>query len=153
MVDYHSERGGGWWRSAPRIGALRARTIVAWLRRREATLGMKVAEDADTAFLMPAEWSAAKFEGFGGAKDGDTVVVIGGDPTEPRLAPFEHLACRGAVRRGREQLRAEPGARLRSFALSTILLRCTPTCTATATGRRPCTLIRANSSGLSCEAW
>ena len=55
LIDYCNARGGSWWRSVPRIGALRARTIVAWLRRHEATLGMKVAADVDTASLVPAE--------------------------------------------------------------------------------------------------
>lgn len=68
----------------PRIGALRARTIVAWLRRHEATLGVKVAADVHTASLVPT--------GVAGAEGGDSVIVIGGDPAEPRLAPFEHLA-------------------------------------------------------------
>ncbi|MDR5781228.1 phage integrase family protein [Caballeronia sp. LZ065] len=86
LIDYCNARGGSWWRSVPRIGALRARTIVAWLRRHEATLGMKVAADVDTASLVPAEIR----ESDGEARD--RVLVIGGDPSEPRLAPFEHLA-------------------------------------------------------------
>ena len=88
LVEYCNARGGNWWRSVPRIGALRARTIVAWLRRHEATLGVNVAADVDTASLVPT--GAAKRD------DGETfhagVIVIGGDPSEPRLAPFEHLA-------------------------------------------------------------
>ncbi|TCF97039.1 hypothetical protein BZM26_33960 [Paraburkholderia strydomiana] len=43
LIEYCNARGGSWWRSVPRIGALRARTLTAWLRRHEATLGMKVA--------------------------------------------------------------------------------------------------------------
>ncbi|VXC81730.1 Integrase [Burkholderia sp. 8Y] len=84
LIEYCNARGGSWWRSVPRIGALRARTIVAWLRRHEATLGAKVAADVDTASLVPASASAGKGD--------DRVIVVGGDPSAPRLAPFEHLA-------------------------------------------------------------
>ncbi|KIG11261.1 Protein of unknown function DUF3701 [Burkholderia sp. MR1] len=84
LIDYCNARGGSWWRSVPRIGALRARTIVAWLRRHEATLGVKVAADVDTTTLVPT----SPREG----KGADRVIVVGGDPGEPRLAPFEHLA-------------------------------------------------------------
>jgi integrase len=87
LIDYCNARGGSWWRSVPRIGALRARTLVAWLRRHEATLGAKVAADVDIASLVPSATGAVK-RGQGG----DDVIVIGGDPSAPRLAPFEHLA-------------------------------------------------------------
>ncbi|SAL82559.1 integrase [Caballeronia choica] len=83
LIDYCNARGGSWWRSVPRIGALRARTLVAWLRRHEATLGAKVATDVDVAPLVSA--------GASEAKRGDGVIVIVGDPLEPRLAPFERL--------------------------------------------------------------
>ncbi|WP_175946356.1 site-specific integrase [Caballeronia sp. BCC1704] len=84
LIEHCNARGGSWWRSVPRIGALRARTIVAWLRRHEATLGAKVAADVDTASLVPASASAGKGD--------DRVIVVGGDPNTPRLAPFEQLA-------------------------------------------------------------
>ncbi|MGY6164160.1 phage integrase family protein [Paraburkholderia strydomiana] len=84
LVEYCNARGGSWWRSVPRIGALRARLIVAWLRRHEATLGVRVADDVDTTSLLPGRTD--------GEKGGDCLVVIGGDPSQPRLAPFEHLA-------------------------------------------------------------
>ncbi|SAK75092.1 integrase [Caballeronia temeraria] len=84
LVDYCNARGGSWWRSVPRIGALRARTLVAWLRRHETTLGVKVAADVDTMSLVPADSSRPK--------SGDAVVMIGGHPGEPQLAPFEYLA-------------------------------------------------------------
>nr|WP_309789584.1 phage integrase family protein [Caballeronia sp. LZ019] len=84
LIDYCNARGGSWWRSVPRIGALRARAIVAWLRRHEATLGVQVAADVDTASLVPASVNEGK-----GA---DRVIVVGGDQSAPRLAPFEHLA-------------------------------------------------------------
>jgi len=88
LVEWCNARGGNWWRSVPRIGALRARTIVAWLRRHEATLGAKVAADVDAAPLVPAEAVGVTGESRGV----DRVIVIGGDRHEPQLAPFEHLA-------------------------------------------------------------
>ncbi|WP_408295717.1 phage integrase family protein, partial [Paraburkholderia sp. RL17-373-BIF-A] len=105
LITYCNARGGIWWRSVPRIGALRARTIIAWLRRHEATLGLKVAADVDTASFVPAETSGAGFEGQGGAKSGNSVVVIGGDSSEPRLAPFEHLAVPAELSGGNENYR------------------------------------------------
>nr|WP_284506709.1 hypothetical protein [Caballeronia sp. GAWG1-5s-s] len=39
---------------------MRARAIVAWLRRHEATLGVKVAADVDTASLVPTRTSEGK---------------------------------------------------------------------------------------------
>ncbi|MEZ2311103.1 phage integrase family protein [Paraburkholderia sp. RCC_158] len=83
LTAYCNARGGSWWRSVPRIGALRARALVAWLRRHETTLGVKVAADVDTASLVPADT---------GSVERPDLVVVGGDPREPRLAPFESLA-------------------------------------------------------------
>lgn len=47
LVATCNRRGGSWWRSVPRIGLLRARTIVAWLRRHAGTLGVTVTADVD----------------------------------------------------------------------------------------------------------
>ncbi|CAL8480929.1 phage integrase family protein [Caballeronia sp. S22] len=95
LIDYCNARGGSWWRSVPRIGALRARAIVAWLRRHETTLGTNVAADVDTASLVPAETGVTgerRGERPGEVQGADPFIVIGGDVHEPRLAPFEHLA-------------------------------------------------------------
>lgn len=48
FVAYCNARGGSWWRSVPRIGAGRARHLVAWLRRHAASLGVSVEADVDT---------------------------------------------------------------------------------------------------------
>ncbi|CAE6792090.1 Tyrosine recombinase XerC [Paraburkholderia domus] len=88
LIDWCNRHGGSWWRSVPRIGPLRARTIVAWLRRHEATLGARVDADVDERELAPV--AAGQGEGQGGGQG--TVVVIGGPPEAPRLAPFERLA-------------------------------------------------------------
>jgi integrase len=84
LVDYCHTHGGSWWRGVPRIGARRARTLVAWLRRHEATLG-RLAADVETRELAPDEAAA---------------IVIGGSPEAPRLAPFERLAVPGELSGG-----------------------------------------------------
>ncbi|ONS19276.1 hypothetical protein A8E29_23070 [Burkholderia cenocepacia] len=76
LVAYCNRHGGSWWRSVPRIGPLRARTLVAWLRRHETTLGARVDADVDTAPLAPAP---------------DRAIVVG--PGSAALAPLERLAA------------------------------------------------------------
>ncbi|MGF6637436.1 phage integrase family protein, partial [Paraburkholderia sp. MM6662-R1] len=41
LIDFCNGRGGSWWRAVPRIGAGRARLVVAWLRRHEVALGRR----------------------------------------------------------------------------------------------------------------
>ncbi|CAE6959792.1 site-specific integrase [Paraburkholderia domus] len=94
LVDYCNARGGSWWRSVPRIGALRARTLVAWLRRHEKTLGARVDADVDAG---TGSWALVPPDGKGGTDD---LVVIGGNPLAPRLAPFERLAVPAALSGG-----------------------------------------------------
>jgi integrase len=79
LVAYCNAHGGSWWRSVPRIGAHRARVLVAWLRRHEEALGVRVDADVDAGPLVPAV-------GLG------NVVVVGGTIDAPLLAPFERLA-------------------------------------------------------------
>ncbi|CAN7735376.1 tyrosine-type recombinase/integrase [Caballeronia sp. LjRoot29] len=79
LVAYCNSHGGSWWRSVPRIGAHRASVLVAWLRRHEQALGMRVDDDVDAGPLAPAM-------GLG------NVVVVGGSIDAPLLAPFERLA-------------------------------------------------------------
>jgi integrase len=79
LIEYCNSHGGSWWRSVPRIGAHRARVLVAWLRRHEAALGMRIDADIDAGPLVPAV-------GLG------NVVVVGGSIDAPLLAPFERLA-------------------------------------------------------------
>ncbi|KVL65423.1 site-specific integrase [Burkholderia ubonensis] len=55
LVSYCNRRGGAWWRSVPRIGVGRARTVVAWLRRHADTLGDTVAVDVDPVDRLLAE--------------------------------------------------------------------------------------------------
>ncbi|KND58565.1 hypothetical protein BVER_03528 [Candidatus Burkholderia verschuerenii] len=77
LVARCNTHGGTWWRSVPRIGPYHARTIVAWLRRHEASIGVALEADIDTRELVPAAGSA---------------IVIGGPPERPHLASFERMA-------------------------------------------------------------
>jgi len=79
LVAYCNSHGGSWWRSVPRIGAHRASVLVAWLRRHEQALGIRVDDDVNAGPLVPAV-------GVG------NVVVVGGSIDAPLLAPFERLA-------------------------------------------------------------
>jgi hypothetical protein len=48
LIAFCNRRGGSWWRSIPRIGAGRAAIMVAWLRRHETQLRLRVDADVDT---------------------------------------------------------------------------------------------------------
>lgn len=76
LIAYCNRHGGSWWRSIPRIGPLRAKTLVAWLRRHAATLGARVDADVDTTPLTPPPSRA---------------IVVG--PGADGLAPLERLAA------------------------------------------------------------
>src|SRR6202012_5191503 len=84
LIDFCNSNGGSWWRSMPRIGAHRARVLVAWLRRHEKALGKRVDADVDTKPLVPTAGHS-------------NVVVIGGTAEAPQLAPFERLAIPTAL--------------------------------------------------------
>ncbi|HEM7843535.1 TPA: site-specific integrase [Burkholderia multivorans] len=78
LVDFCNRRGGSWWRSVPRIGAWRARVLVAWLRRHADTIGRSVDADVDTAEpLMLAEQTV--------------------EPARGQLVPLERLAVPHAL--------------------------------------------------------
>lgn len=47
LVALCNARGGSWWRTVPRIGAGRARVLVAWLRRHTDALGVAIAVVVD----------------------------------------------------------------------------------------------------------
>ncbi|MDR5749130.1 phage integrase family protein [Caballeronia sp. LZ029] len=48
LVAFCNRRGGSWWRSIPRIGPGRARAIVSWLRRQQASLQLTIDADVDS---------------------------------------------------------------------------------------------------------
>ncbi|MEN8517886.1 phage integrase family protein [Burkholderia sp. RS02] len=76
LVAFCNARGGTWWRAVPRIGAGRARSIVAWLRRHEATIGLRVEADVDARDPLVAPNSQ--------------IVEVGGRASV--LAPLERMA-------------------------------------------------------------
>ncbi|WP_133118015.1 site-specific integrase [Burkholderia ubonensis] len=76
LVAFCNARGGTWWRAVPRIGAGRARNIVAWLRRHEATIGLRVEDDVDARDPLAAPDSQ--------------IVEVGGRASV--LAPLERMA-------------------------------------------------------------
>ena len=76
LIDFCNERGGSWWRAVPRIGAGRARLIVAWLRRHEVGLGRRVDADVDLTDPLAAPPSE--------------LVILDGD--SGALVPLERMA-------------------------------------------------------------
>jgi hypothetical protein len=84
LIAYCNSHGGSWWRSVPRIGVHRARVLVAWLRRHEQALGIRIDADVGAGSPAPAV-------GLG------HVVVVGGSIDAPLLAPFERLAIPTAL--------------------------------------------------------
>ncbi|MCX5544687.1 site-specific integrase [Paraburkholderia sp. CNPSo 3076] len=81
LVAYCNARGGSWWRSVPRIGPGRARLIVAWLRRHERAIGLRVEPDVELADPLVAP-------------DAE-IIAVGGEAG--LLAPLERMAVREAL--------------------------------------------------------
>jgi len=79
LIALCNRRGGTWWRSVPRIGAHRARTVVAWLRRHEDALGRRVDDDVDTSEPLVSA---------------DVVLV---DGAVGKLAPLERMGLNSAL--------------------------------------------------------
>src|SRR5471032_61812 len=55
LIAFCNRRGGSWWRSVPRIGAGRAAVVVAWLRRHESPIQLRVDADVDTRDPLVAD--------------------------------------------------------------------------------------------------
>ncbi|SAK70251.1 integrase [Caballeronia glebae] len=102
LVAFCNRRGGSWWRSIPRIGPGRARAIVSWLRKQQASLQLTIESDVDSEQrdgipLIAAELveiaPAAKVTGSG----------PGSSPSSPEsasrltLAPLERVAVPHAL--------------------------------------------------------
>ncbi|MFP3588494.1 site-specific integrase [Paraburkholderia sp. SIMBA_055] len=79
LVALCNRRGGSWWRPVPRIGASRARHIVAWLRQHEASIGERVVDDVELEDPLVAA---------------DLVVV---DGPRSALVPLERMAVGAAL--------------------------------------------------------
>jgi len=81
LIDFCNRRGGSWWRAVPRIGAGRARHIVACLRQHEDAIGRGVDEDVDPA--DPLAGPAAEL----GEVDGSSRALV----------PLERMAVSGVL--------------------------------------------------------
>jgi integrase len=55
LIAFCNRRGGSWWRSVPRVGAGRAAVVVAWLRRHERHIQLRVDADVDTRDPLVAD--------------------------------------------------------------------------------------------------
>jgi hypothetical protein len=60
LVTFANRRGGSWWRSIPRIGPGRARVIVSWLPKQQASLQLTVEADVDSVEQDGVPWVAAE---------------------------------------------------------------------------------------------
>lgn len=115
LIAFCNRRGGSWWRSIPRIGPGRARAIVSWLRRQQASLQLTIDADVDSAAqegvpLVAAElvevMPAAKVTGSG-PSSGPSAGLHGSGPSRGpgdnseagrlTLAPLERLAVPHAL--------------------------------------------------------
>ncbi|NTZ86212.1 hypothetical protein FCJ61_25210 [Burkholderia metallica] len=84
LIAFCNRRGGRWWRRVPRIGAGRARVLVAWLRTHADSLGATIAADVDTT------------EPLGTAAPADAIALVPADGGR-MLAPLERLAVPHAL--------------------------------------------------------
>ncbi|VVD31171.1 site-specific integrase [Paraburkholderia dioscoreae] len=89
LVDFCNRRGGSWWRAVPRIGLLRARVLVAWLRQHAGTLGAVVTDDVELADPLEAPSSAAR-----------VALVPAGTGRASELAPLERVTLPHALSGG-----------------------------------------------------
>jgi integrase len=78
LVAFCNRRGGSWWRAVPRVGAGRARLIVAWLRRHSDSLGTMVEADVDLNDPLKGDESQ--------------IIEVGG--VHQVLAPLERMSLR-----------------------------------------------------------
>jgi integrase len=97
LIAFCNRRGGSWWRSVPRIGAGRAAVVVAWLRRHESHIQLRVDADVDTCDPLVADevvqvWPAEPIS-FDSDRAGRS------DPQQRRLtlAPLERMAVPSAM--------------------------------------------------------
>jgi hypothetical protein len=105
LVDFCNRHGGNWWRSVPRISPLRARTIVAWLRRHERTLGVGVDADIDERPLV----ATAAGQGAGARRRaGDCRRNRRAAGRRPVLPHSNGSRCRPHCRAGRGRMGRDP---------------------------------------------
>jgi hypothetical protein len=97
LIAFCNRRGGSWWRSIPRIGAGRAAVVVAWLRRHETQLGLRVDKDVDTRDPLVADevvqvWPAGPIRVDAGGEG-----QLEGSLARLTLAPLERMAVPHAL--------------------------------------------------------
>ncbi|SAK88959.1 integrase [Caballeronia catudaia] len=101
LVASCNRRGGGWWRSIPRIGPGRARAIVSWLRKQQASLQLTIDRDVysekqDGVPLIAAELvevvPAVKVTGSGRGSGPSSGPGDNREEARLTLTPFERLA-------------------------------------------------------------
>jgi integrase len=97
LIAFCNQRGGSWWRSIPRIGQGRAAIVVAWLRRHETDLGLRVDADVDTrAPLVAADVVQVRPAGTHRV-DAGGAGQSGSGPVRLTLAPLERMAVPNAL--------------------------------------------------------
>ncbi|WP_175891580.1 site-specific integrase [Burkholderia cepacia] len=95
LIAFCNARGGRWWRRVPRIGAGRARVLVAWLRAHASTLGATIAADVDASDpLLPRAPAATAATVVLRAADGGQVLA----PLERLAVPTDLSGARGSNR-------------------------------------------------------
>jgi hypothetical protein len=101
LVAFCNRRGGSWWRSIPRIGAGRVAIVVAWLRRHEKRLGLRIDDDVNDG--NPARDPMVAADVVQVRPDGTYQVDAGGAgqsgsaPVRLTLAPLERMAVPHAL--------------------------------------------------------
>ncbi|GGD96702.1 site-specific integrase [Caballeronia grimmiae] len=108
LVAFCNRRGGSWWRSIPRIGPGRARAIVSWLRRQQASLQLTIEADVDSEEREGVPLIAAKLvevvpaakvtgSGLSSGGPGDDSSSTSRLTERLTLAPLERLAVPHAL--------------------------------------------------------
>ncbi len=100
LVAFCNRRGGRWWRRVPRIGAGRARVLVAWLRAHAPSLGATIAADVEASDALVTATS-------------EPVELVPADGGQ-QLAPLERLALPHALSGARGTNRASALSYLRA---------------------------------------
>jgi integrase len=97
LIAFCNRRGGSWWRSVPRIGAGRAAVVVAWLRRHESHIQLRVDADVDTRDPLVADEIVQVWPAETIPFDSDRAGQPGTPQRRLTLAPLERMAVPNAL--------------------------------------------------------
>jgi integrase len=97
LIAFCNRRGGSWWRSVPRIGAGRAAVVVAWLRRHESHIQLRVDADVDTRDPLVADEIVQVWPAETIPFDSDRAGQSGTPQRRLTLAPLERMAVPDAL--------------------------------------------------------